>query len=139
MRPSRGKARASGLFLVGEEPLPEGDDALLERLRPSRIVEGAPPLSRGKKEGGAATPPSRTVLLMSAALRVSDDYASTSVRLPRQTITTLRRAAAERAIHEGERFSVSAVIADLVARYLAAPACDAAPIQQDDDDDRRRG
>jgi hypothetical protein len=68
---------------------------------------------------------------------VSDDgFASTSVRLPRQTITALRRAAAERAIRSGGRFSVSRVIEDLVARHLASPVCDAAPNEQDEDDRR---
>src|SRR5215211_4037676 len=38
-----------GLFPAGEEPLPEGDDALLERLRARRVVPEGP---RGP--GGAA-------------------------------------------------------------------------------------
>jgi hypothetical protein len=75
---------------------------------------------------------------MSAALRMAGDrHVQTSVVLPAATVRTLRAAAAARTIREGGRFSISREIADLVARHLAAPACDAAPIQQEEHDDRR--
>jgi hypothetical protein len=81
---------------------------------------------------------------MSAALRIpSDGFASTSVRLPRATLLALRHAVAARALRDGARFSVSAVIDELVRSHLAAPppACDAVLNEQDEDDrsDRRRG
>jgi hypothetical protein len=61
------------------------------------------------------------------------DFANTSVRLPRATLLALRRAAAERALRDGTRFSISAEIARLVAQHLAPPpACGAASEQHED-------
>ena len=48
-----------------------------------------------------------------------DDLATTSIVLPKATLALLRHAAAERAVREGGRTSVSGVIDDLV-RQLAA-------------------
>ena len=47
------------------------------------------------------------------------DFATTSLRLPRETLAVLRRAAVERAEQQGGRVSVSRVVSDLVETHRA--------------------